>query len=68
MKITLNVEGIHCKSCEVLIKDELEELGGIKDVEVSHEKAYVKVEFDETKTDKMQIIEVIKKLGHKVKR
>jgi copper chaperone CopZ len=30
MKTTLTIKGIHCKSCEMLIKDALEEIG-VKD-------------------------------------
>ncbi|MBT4540640.1 heavy-metal-associated domain-containing protein [Candidatus Woesearchaeota archaeon] len=68
MKIMLNVEGMHCKSCETLIKDELDELEGIKNVNVSAEKGIATIEYDESKVDKMKIIEIIKKEGYKVKR
>jgi copper chaperone CopZ len=30
MKTTLTIKGIHCKSCEILIKDALEDIG-VKD-------------------------------------
>ena len=68
MKIMLNVEGMHCKSCETLIKDELDELEGIKNVNVSAEKGIATIEYDESKVDEMKIIEIIKKEGYKVKR
>ena len=68
MKITLNVEGMHCKSCETLIKDELDELEGIKTADISAENGNATVEYDENKVDKMKIIEIIKKEGFKVRR
>lgn len=68
MKIMLNIEGMHCKSCETLIKDELDELEGIKAANISAEKGIATIEYDEDKVDKMKIIEIIKKEGFKVKR
>jgi len=68
MKITLNVEGMHCKSCEMLIKDELNELEGIKAVNISAEKGIATVEYDENKVDKLKIIEIIKEEGFKVRK
>ena len=36
MQLNLNVNGMHCKSCEMLIKDEISEISGIQSVEVDH--------------------------------
>ena len=68
MKITLNVEGMHCKSCEILIKSELDDIEGIEKSSVSQEKGIVEVEYDENKVDKMKIIETIKKEGFRIRR
>ena len=68
MKIMLNIEGMHCKSCEVLIKDEFDELEGIKKADISADKGIATIEYDDSKIDKMKIIEIIKKEGFKVKR
>ncbi len=68
MKITLNVEGMHCKSCEILINDALGEIEGVKKSNVSQEKGIVEVEYDENKVDKMKIIEIIKKEGFRIRR
>ena len=35
--IKFNVNGMHCKSCEMLIKDELSEIGAVESVEVDHQ-------------------------------
>jgi len=67
-KIKLNVEGMHCPSCEILISDELKELEGVQKVKVDHESGYAEVEFDNSKIDKRIIIETIKKEGYKVKK
>ena len=61
--ITLNVDGMHCKSCEMLVGDELEE-NGATNVVVDHKKGIVK--FDNMEKDKA--IEIIKKEGYKVRK
>jgi len=62
---TLYVEGMHCKSCEMLVEDALEELG-VKKTEVSHEKGTVKVTFDEEKVSLGDIKKAIKGEGYEV--
>lgn len=65
--VKFNIEDMHCKSCETLIKMDLEELDGIKDMKISHEKGFVKVEFDDSKVDKKKIKAIITGAGYKVK-
>lgn len=67
-KIKLNVEGMHCQSCEILIRDSLKGVGGVRDAKVNHKSGIVEVEFDDSKVRKEAIIEVIKKEGYKVRR
>lgn len=67
-KIKLNIEGMHCPSCEILITDELKELDGVKKAKVNHKSGIAEVEFDASKTTKDQIIETIKKEGYKVRK
>ena len=67
-EIKLTVEGMHCPSCEILIGDELKELNGVKNIEIDHKSNSVNVKFDQSKTNKHDIIEVIKKEGYKVRK
>jgi len=64
--IKLNVNGMHCPSCEILIKDSLEETNGIKNADISNEKGTAEVTFDEAKVNQDKIIEIIKNEGYKV--
>lgn len=67
-EIKLNIEGVHCTSCKMLIEDALQELGATN----------VKVTIDpKTKTgtvagtysgDLMDVVNAIKKEGYKVKK
>ncbi len=65
-KVTLTITGMHCKSCESLIKDELIDLG-VKDVELDYKSGKTIVTFDEKKLNINSIIASIKKLDYMVK-
>jgi len=66
-KITLNVKGMHCPSCEVLVKDSLEELEGVSNTKADSKSGIVEVDFDESKTDINKIKSTIHKEGYKAK-
>jgi copper chaperone CopZ len=64
MKTLLKVEGMHCRGCEVLIEDVLDELD-VKAV-ASHAEGTIEAEFDD-KTIKLEDIKkAIEQEGHKV--
>ena len=65
-KATLNVKGMHCKSCEMLIKDALEEQEGVETAEVSHDKGTAIISFDEKKVSEDQLKSIIKDEGYDV--
>lgn len=64
MKTTIIISGMHCKSCEMLIKDVLEEEPGVKDVRLGKDRATI--EFDVTKTDEDKLKKLIKNEGYGV--
>jgi copper chaperone CopZ len=66
-KLKLVVEGMHCKSCEMLIADSLMDLGASK-VEASSQKNEVIVEFEKSKITADRIIKAIEKEEYKVKK
>ncbi|MBL7052018.1 MAG: heavy-metal-associated domain-containing protein [Nanoarchaeota archaeon] len=64
MKIEkFKVGGMHCKSCEMLIKDSLEDLG-VKDISFINNE--ITITFDESKISLETIKKVIEKEGYKV--
>ena len=65
MEKTIKVEGMHCKSCEFLIKDSLEEVG-VK-ASADHKTNTIKVSFDEKKVSLDSIKKAIESNGYKVK-
>lgn len=61
--IELNIKGIHCGSCKMLIEDALGDLEGVEHSIVDSETGKTKVEFDETKVDEAKIKAEIESLG-----
>lgn len=65
-KIDLNISGMHCASCALIIEKQVKKLNGISsiNVNVSNEKA--SIVFDEEKISNNDIIKSIKKSGYGV--
>ncbi len=66
MKTNLKVHGMHCSSCEVLVKEALTDLNGVLNVKVSAAKGEVVIDFDEEKTSLEEVKKTIKNEGYKV--
>ena len=64
--IKIKTKGMHCTSCEMLVKEALEELDGVNKAEASHESGIVSVDFDKNKVSEKDIIEVIKLEGYEI--
>jgi len=65
-KTVYQVKGMHCKSCEMLIKDGVGELGGVKKIDVSLAKNTVTVEYDEKSTTTKKIADAIIAEGYTI--
>lgn len=65
-KISLKVKGMHCHSCEILIKDSLEETEGVKEAKLDYKKGIADIEFDEKKVNENKIKAIIENEGYKV--
>lgn len=63
-KIDLQIAGMHCQSCEMLIKDELNSLDGIKDVQVDHKTGKGFVLASKKQLSDSDIITAIKNVGY----
>lgn len=44
----IHIKGMHCRSCEILIEEELKKIKGVKDVSVSHTKGTADISFEDT--------------------
>lgn len=66
VKKTFNIKGMHCRSCEMLIKDAVTEIDGVKSVSISLEKNTATIDYDDKKVKDAQIKKAIEKEGYKV--
>jgi len=64
--IILKVEGMHCKSCEIILKEKLEDISGIMSAIPDHEKDIINLTFDGSNETLNLIRELIKKEGYKI--
>lgn len=62
--ISFSVAGMHCKSCEILIKNELTSLPGITTVAIDHKTGKGMLTLDGEKITHDDILEAIKKTGY----
>ncbi len=65
-KTKFNVKGMHCKSCEMLLSDALEDLQGVKKIQASADKGIVSVEFDDKIVSENDILSIIKMQGYEI--
>jgi len=67
MKTELQVSGMNCSSCELLVTEALEDLEGIIEVDASHAKGIVVVDYDTNMVGMPTIKAVIEAQGFMVK-
>ncbi len=63
-KILLNIKGMHCPSCETIIKEELVELAGVGDISVNAQTGSAELTLDESKNSESDVIDAVKKAGY----
>ncbi|EKD89794.1 MAG: Heavy metal translocating P-type ATPase, partial [uncultured bacterium] len=65
--VNLTISGMHCGSCETLIKDELSEISGVKVESIDHKsgKALLLLERENIQFDKL--ISAVKRVGYQAK-
>ncbi len=63
-RITLQITGMHCASCEVLTKEELNELSGVSDVVIDAKLGTGELVLDTEMNSKEDIIAAVKRVGY----
>ena len=64
MKAEFNIEGMHCDSCAVDIKETLEVTAGVRHVDVTFKRKTAIVEFDDEIVQQNTLIKKIQDLGY----
>lgn len=64
MEAEFNIEGMHCDSCAVDIKETLEETAGVLKVDVTFKRKTAIVDFDEETVQQSTLVKKIQDLGY----
>jgi copper chaperone CopZ len=64
--IEMKVTGMHCKSCEMLISDALEDINGVEEVNVSYKDGCAIVNFNEEEVHEFHLKSKIRDEGYGV--
>ncbi|OGG08668.1 copper-translocating P-type ATPase [Candidatus Gottesmanbacteria bacterium RBG_16_43_7] len=62
--LSLEVTGMHCQSCEMLISEELKELHGVSDIRVSYKDGTAMMQMDPKTVSVSEVLEAIKRAGY----
>ena len=65
IKVLLKIEGMHCSSCEQIVKEELAELLGVTEVSVDSKLGSGELVLDQEKNSPDDVIKAIEKAGYK---
>jgi len=65
-KITFNVKGMHCGSCEELVKDSLEEEKGVDHASLSWKNGTAAIRYDDERISISQLKSIIQEEGYEV--
>lgn len=64
MKSEFHIEGMHCESCALDIKETLEETAGVRRAEVTFNGKTAVVEFDDQTVQRATLVKKIQDLGY----
>lgn len=62
--IVFSVTGMHCESCEIIIKDEFSELAGVSEVTIDHKTGKGTLMLNESKNSTDDVLKAISKAGY----
>ncbi len=65
-KFIVPIAGMHCKSCEILVEQNLKKVCGVTKAEVDHKIGQAVVHFENIKPEQDQIAQAVEESGYKV--
>ena len=65
--INLTISGMHCTSCETLIKDELSEISGVKVENIDHKSGKALLSLEKENIQHNELIDAVKRAGYQAK-
>ena len=65
MRAELHIEGMHCESCAVEIKETLETTAGVRSADVTFDGKTAEVDFDDAVVQRETLVKKIQDLGYR---
>jgi len=65
-KLVVPIKGMHCKSCEILIEDELSGLKAVKKVKADWRRSEVEIKYEGSQPEIAEVEEAIRRTGYEV--
>ncbi len=63
---TISIKGMHCKSCEILIEDELKKIEGVEKVDISHRTGETTIHYSGSHLQHADIAHAVKEAGYEL--
>jgi len=63
---TISIKGMHCKSCEILIEDELKNIDGVKAVDISHKTGSATIHYEGKNLNHGDVVHAVKQAGYEL--
>ncbi|MFH0773828.1 MAG: sulfite exporter TauE/SafE family protein [bacterium] len=63
---TIFIRGMHCKSCELLIEDELKTIKGVSSVDISHRTGSATIHFEGKRLNHADVVNAVKQAGYEL--
>ncbi len=64
-KITLDIKGMHCRSCEILLEGEIEKVAGVKKVRTHYKKGVAEIEY-ENEPEQSELEKAVNDAGYSI--
>lgn len=63
---TVSIKGMHCRSCEILIEDELKSIKGVSSVDISHRTGAATIHYVGKRLNHGDIVHAVKQAGYEL--
>lgn len=63
---TVSIKGMHCRSCEILIEDELKNIKGVSSVDISHRTGAATIHYEGKHLNHGDVVHAVKQAGYEL--
>ena len=63
-KINVNIKGLHCRSCEMVLEESLSQVSGVKNIKINHKTGLAEIYYEQKQPILTELEKKIKKAGY----